>query len=204
MFQSVGSLNIAHLFESELAEGTARGSKQYLVDFVATLAHQTLEYGRVLAVYRQDVDTIFIGQLTNQFASHNQCFLVGKADGLASLYGVYCRRQSGITHHSCEHHVDGLCLYNLVESLRSGIDLHFGAVSQQRLESFVVLFVGYDYSRRAEFSRLFGQFHILIVGREAVSLVSVGMLLDYVQGLSADRTGRAEDANLFFHISIFC
>ena len=65
-----------------------------------------------------------------------------------------------------------------------------------------MLLVGYDYSRRSEFAGLFSQLHILVVGREAVSLVSVGMLLDYVQGLSADRTGRAEDANLFFHISI--
>ena len=133
MAQSVGSLHITHLVERELAERTARSGEQYLLYLVVAFAYKTLEDGRVLAVYGQDVHVVLRSKSADEVAGYDKCLLVGEADCLACLDGVDSWRESGETHHSRKHHVDRLRLYNLVDSLRSSIHLDVGKVGKQQL-----------------------------------------------------------------------
>ena len=153
----------------------------------------------MLAIHGKDVHAVFGGESAYQVAGHDKGLLVGKADGLACLYGVDCGRKSCESHHGGEHHVDGLCLHYLVESLVSGVDLDVGHVGKQLLQSLVVLLVGYDYGCRTVFACLLGKHFIAVVGREAVGFVAVGMLAYHIESLCSDAAGGTKDTYLFLH-----
>ena len=133
----------------------------------------------------------------DEVAGYDKCLLVGEAYRLACLDGVDSWRESGETHHGRKHHVDRLRLYNLVDSLRSGIHLDVGKVGKQQLQRLVVRFVRNDDCSRAELARLLGKHLIAVVSREAVNLVAVAMLFYHVECLGSDRTGGTEDTYLF-------
>ena len=125
-------------------------------------------------------------ETADEVACYDKCLLIGKADSLACLDGVYCWRESGEANHCCKHHVYRLCLHYLVESLCSGIHLDIWQVGKQQLQCFVVGFVGYDNGSRAELACLFSKHLIAVVGCETVHLVAVAMLFYYVECLGSD------------------
>ena len=88
VLQGVGSGDGLQLLFCELAERTARAGEQNLFYFVVALAHETLEDGRVLAVDGQDGHVVFARQLADEFAGHDECFLVGQADFLPCTNGM--------------------------------------------------------------------------------------------------------------------
>ena len=78
MLQGIGSGDRLQLLLRELAEGSTRACEQDFFYFVIAFAHQTLEDGRVLAVDGQDGHVVLLGQLADEFASHDECLLVGQ------------------------------------------------------------------------------------------------------------------------------
>ena len=78
VFQGIGSGDRLQLLLRELAEGSTRACQENLFYFVVAFAHQTLEDGRVLAVDGQDGHVVLLGQLADEFTSHDECLLVGQ------------------------------------------------------------------------------------------------------------------------------
>ena len=74
------------------------------------------------------------------------------------------------------------------------------AVSEKSAKRLIIFLVGYYNSGRTKLASLLGKHLVAVVGCETISLVAVAMLLYDIQGLCSDRTGRAKDADLFFHI----
>ena len=188
------------LLAAEGAERAARGGEYHFLDGVARFACQALEHGRMLGVDREDGGAVHPCQLVDEFSGHHQCLFVGQGNGLSGSDGVHRGAQSGIAHHGSEYHVDGCILYNLAEGVFTGIDLD-GQVCQGFLQAGIVCFVGYHYGFRAELVCLFDELVHLVVGREHVGLIQVGMLLYHLQGLGTYGAGRAEYGYLFLHIS---
>ena len=141
---------------------------------------------------------VLLCQLENQLAGHDQRLLVGQGNGLAGLDGVDGGREPGKADHRREHHVDGTCLDNLVEGLRTGIDLHVGQVVHQPPQLVVARLVGNDHGGRLELMGLPGQQFHLIVSCQAVDLVEVTMLADDLERLGAYRPRGAENGYLAF------
>ena len=88
MAQGVSLGYALQLLHREVAERTARGRQQNLLNGVLVFADQTLEDGRVLAVYRQNRGVVFGCQVANQFTGHHQRLFVCQTDGLACLDGM--------------------------------------------------------------------------------------------------------------------
>ena len=141
----------------------------------------------MLAINGQDGHLVFGRQLAYQFASHHQRLLVGQTNFLARLDGVYGGVQAGEAHHSGEHHINGVGLYNLTQGLGTSIHLDVGAISEQFFQAGIVGIVSNDHGGGVKLSGLFSQLLYPIVGRKAVNLKAVGVLSDNVERLCADR-----------------
>ena len=191
MAQRVGAGHLLQLFVRYVSERAARCREQQFFHRVVALAHQALEYGRVLAVNRDDGCTVLRREFIDQLSSHHQCLFVGQTDFLARLDGLDGRCQTGKSHHGRQHHVDGFSLHHVADGPASGIHLDERLVGQQLFQCLIFLFVGNDHGRGLHFARLFGQQFHLVVGGEAIHLKAVGMLPHHVDGLSAYRTRRA-------------
>ena len=188
MAQGVVLGNMGYLLHREVAERTARGRQQYLLDGVVVLAHQTLEDGRVLAVNGQDGGVVLRGQVANQLASHHQRLLVGQGNGLVGLDGMDGGRQTGEAYHGRQHDVDGAGLHDLVQSLRTGIHLHVGQVAHQPLQLVVASLVGNDNGGGFETVGLLSQQFYAVVGCQTIYFIEVGMLGNDLQCLGSNRT----------------
>ena len=185
MFQGIGGFHSLHLFATEQTEGTARGREQDFFYGVIALAHNGLEDSGVFGIDWQDGYAVLLRQLTNQFAGHNERFLVGQTDLLTGLDGTDGWLQASETDHGREHHVNGFSLNNLAQGIAAGIDFNVGFVAEECLQGLVVCVVGNNHSGWMKFLGLLGQQLYLIVGREAVHLVAIGVLFNNVEGLSA-------------------
>ena len=199
MAQGIGLGDGGQLLVAHQTEGSAAGGEQNLLYLVVVLTDETLENGRVLAVDGQDGIVILLCQAADELAGDHQRLLVGQADGLTCLDGMDGGRESGKPHHGREHHVDRLCLYNLVEGIGTCIHLDVGQVGQQFLQTVVVRLVGDDHGGRLPLPGLLGQQFHFVVGCQAVHLVQVAMLFNHLQGLRADRACTAQNGYLFFH-----
>ena len=107
---------------------------------------------------------VLLCQLENEFSSNNQRLFVSQGNSLLGLDGVDGRRESSKANHGGEHHIDGLCFDNFVESLASGIHLDVGQVAHQTFEFVVALFVGNDDGGRLELMGLLGQQFYFVIG----------------------------------------
>ena len=139
----------------------------------------------MFTVHRQDGCSVLQCQLTDQFTSNDQCFLVSQTDGLMGLDGMNGWRETCEAHHSSEHHIDGACLNNLVEGTCSCIHLHVRHIAHQRLQLVVACLVGNDDGSRLELVGLLCQQFHLVIGCQAVHLVEVAVLLNHFEGLRA-------------------
>ena len=106
VFQGARRSNVRQLLDGRRAEGASRGGEEDFVDGIAVFAHQALENRAVLAVHGQNRRAVFHGQFRNEFARHNERFLVGQCDGFPGLDGRDGGAESGETHHGRHHHVD--------------------------------------------------------------------------------------------------
>ena len=61
MLEGIGCSNLLQLLVGKIAERSARTGKKKFLYLVVTLAHQTLEDGTVLAIYRKNWHMIFLG-----------------------------------------------------------------------------------------------------------------------------------------------
>ena len=134
---------------------------------------------------------VFLRQGTDKFAGHNQCFFVGKTYLLTGFDGMYSGRKSRKTDHSSKHHVYRTGLYNLVECLFTGVYLNICEVFEQRAKLLVVRFVGDNHGSWPEFACLLCELFHAVVGRKAIDFVKIRVLIDDVECLRTDRTGRA-------------
>ena len=106
MAQGIILSHLLQLLASEQAERASTCREQNLLYLIVALTHNALENGGMLTIHRQYRSMVFLCQLAYQCTSHNKRFLVGETDGLASLYGMYRRRETGKAHHSGENHID--------------------------------------------------------------------------------------------------
>ena len=199
MAQGIGLCHMGNLVHRLQTEGAARGCEQNLLNGILVFAYQRLEDSRVLAVDRQDGCMVLLCQLQYQLTSHHQCLLIGQGNGFLCLDGMDGGRQASKTHHGSEHHVDGVCLNNLIQRLCTGIDLHVGQVVHQPAQVVVTCFIGNNHSGRLELMSLLCQQFYLVIGCQTVHLVQVGVLLNHLEGLSAYRPSGAEYCYLSFH-----
>ena len=70
-----------------------------------TLALQTLEYGGMLGIDREDPGMVASGGSRHNLAGGHEGFLVGQRDGLAALQGVEHGHKAAVTHHRAHHYV---------------------------------------------------------------------------------------------------
>ena len=203
MAERIGSGDIREFIGCHRSERTARTSEQNFLHFVVALADETLENGRMFAIDGQNRHAVFLCELTDEFACHDERFLVGEADFFPCADGVDGRFETRKAHHRREHHIDGVGLDDVVQRLPTGINLDVGAVAEQRFQFIVAVFVGHDHRRRIELpSLLRQQFHAVVV-RQRIDIVAVSVLADDFEGLRADGAGRTENTNLF-HIFNSC
>ena len=88
MAQGIRLGDVGQLVEREGPERSPAGCEKDFLDLIVSLTHDALENGGVLTVDRDDGCMVLLGQLTDQFSGHHQCFLVGKADFLAGFDGM--------------------------------------------------------------------------------------------------------------------
>ena len=139
-------------------------------------------------------------QILYKLSCHHKCLLIGQCNHLSCLDGIHRRPQTGISHHSRQHDVYRLCLHNLAQSIRSGI--YFNRhVRQSLLQLKIFVVIGYYHGFWLELPSLFHQQVYLVVCRQCINFIQVRMLLDNLQSLCPDRTGRAQYCNLLFHIT---
>ena len=157
----------------------------------------------MLAVDGQDRGVILLSQLQDQFSGHHKCLLISQCDGLACLDGMDGGVEACKAYHRREYHVDRSCFHDFVECLGTGIYLHIGQVAHQRFQFIVALFVGDNDGSRLELMGLLSQQFYFVVGGETVDFIQVTVLLDYLEGLGANRSSRAENGDLSFLFHCF-
>ena len=151
----------------------------------------------------QDGHTILLGKLADQLARHDQGLLVGQADRLSGPDGANRRGETTESHHRRQHHRDRTSLHDLAHGVAAGIDLGIRFVAQGFLQSLVVGLVGYNHGGRMKLAGLLGQQFPVVVGRQGVGLVAVGMLANHLQGLGANTTCGAKDTYLLLHDGVY-
>ena len=104
----------------ENAQKQLQQREQDLLNLVVLLTCQTLENGRVLAIYGQDGSMMLYCQTANQFACHYQCLFVRQSDGFALADSFYGRTQTGIADHCCHHDIYTRESDHLGDSVGSG------------------------------------------------------------------------------------
>ena len=70
-----------------------------------TFALQTLEYGGMLGIDREDPGVVAPGCGSHNLAGGHEGFLVGQRDGLAALQGVEHGCKAAVAHHRAHHDV---------------------------------------------------------------------------------------------------
>ena len=126
-------------------------------------------------------------QFIDQFASHHQSLLIGQSDRLASLNGTHRRAQTGISHHSGQHHIHRASLSHFAQGISTGIHLD-RQVSQSLLQLLVFGFISNHHSIWHKPARLFYQQLHPIIGCQRIRFVQIRMLSYNFQSLSTDRT----------------
>ena len=203
MLEGIGSSYGLHLLKGELTERTTRSREKDFLYLSLMVAHEALEYGRMFRINRKDRRMILLCKSHDEFTSHNESFLVGKANLLASLDGMDCWSESCKAHHSRENHIDRFSLNHITESLSTCIYLDIRTIGKQFLQLLILILIGNNNGSRAELTSLLGKQFYLIVGGETVSLETLTMLLYDFKSLSTDRACTAQNTYLlFFHFLI--
>ena len=198
MLEGISCRHLLQLLMGIVAERTSRTSQENLVYLIVILAYQTLEDGTMLTIHWKDRRMILLCQSTNQFTCHYQGFLVGKTYLLASLDGVDGWFQTREAHHGGKHHIDRGSLYDVAKSLSTCIYLNIRFIAQQVLQLFVMCLIGDNNGSWMKLTSLCSKFLHSVVGCQAIYLIEVAMLLDDIQSLGADASGRTENTYLLF------
>ena len=191
VFQGARRSDAGQLFDRRRAEGTSRRGEEDFVDGIAVFAHQALENRAVFAVHGQNRRAVFHRELRNEFARHNERFLVGQRDGFASFDGRHRGAESGETHHGRHHHVHFGQSGDVADGFRARPHLN-GEVGQRLAHRFIARLVGDDHRFGAKFARLRNEQFGVVPRREGIGLVFAGVFAHHVEGLRADRAGRTE------------
>ena len=163
MLEGIGSSYGLHLFKGELTERTTRSREKDFLYLILMVAHETLEDSRMFRIDREDWRVILLCKSHDEFTSHNEGFLVGKANLLTSLNSMDCWIKASKANHSGEYHINRFCLNYITESLSTCIHLDVRAISKQFLQLLIFIFIGNNHGSRAELTSLFGkQFYLII------------------------------------------
>ena len=185
MLEGIGCCHGLHLLKGELTERTARSREKDFLNLILMVAHKTLEDCRMFRINRKDRCMILLCKSHDKFSCHNEGFLVGKTNLLTSLYSMDCWVKTSETHHGGEYHVDRFSLYDIAESLCTGIDLDVRTIVEESLQLLILILIGDDHGSRTELTSLLGkQFH-LIISSKTVSLKTLAVLFDDFKSLSA-------------------
>ncbi len=130
----------------------------------------------------------------DEFACHDEGFLVGQSDGSPGFDGLYGRAQAGKSDHGGQYDVGLRAGGNLANGLRAGTNF-YGNIADKFAQRLALRFVGDDRDLRAELPHLFGQAFHAVIGHQRVDPETVGVLADHIERLRADGAGRAEQGD---------
>ncbi len=172
------------------SEGSARCGQPYPRHLGTLLAEHALEDGRVLAVHRNEV--VAGNELRHQLAADHERLLVRQRETLAGAESRDGRAQSRGAHERVEYEVAIGVLGKLDDRLRTRS--HLG-VGQQPRQSVGGGLVGKRQAAHPEGARLLRDRVRGRAGGQRHHLDALGEARGDLNGLSADRTGRAEDGD---------
>ena len=173
-----------YLFAAPFAERAARGGEVYAAYTIVSATLQTLEYGRVFGVHRQQRHPVFPGQGGYERTGGDECLLVCKGYGLAGLYCGYRRCQPAESDHCSKDYVYIAAADEAAYRIHSGEDLD--PVFLQGGSDFVVfLFIAYHRAVDVEFACLRDEQFAGVVGGKEFHFEEVPVLAYHVEGLPA-------------------
>ena len=184
MFESIGSFDMAKLFERIVAEWSARGSEYDFFDLVVVLAYKTLEDCSMLRIDREDGCVVFLHEASDEVASNDKSFFVGKGYAFASFDSSDCWGKTRVAYHCSNDCGYGIHCCDLGYGIAT-CEYFDRKIGESFFESGVMGFVAYDYYFGIEFSRLGYKFVYTVVGSDGINIEEVGIFANYVEGLSA-------------------
>ena len=98
----------------------------------------------MLGIDRKDGNLILRCQAVDEFACHDERFLVGKRNDFLCLDGTDGWSESCKSHHGCQDDIDVVVLHHVAQGIGTCIYLD-GQIGQCSLHGIVVLLVGYDH-----------------------------------------------------------
>lgn len=181
-----------HFFEFRsrfMQEGTAGGGQDYLFDRTR-LPHETLENCRVFRIYGQDRRPVFGRERGDDFPRHDEALFVGKSYFFSVQQGADGREEPAVAHQSHDYRVDRFRAYHLLERLLAGV--YFDRLRRERFpQGGIKTFVCNDDVVGSKFDGLCRERFPIAVRGECGDLEPFGVIPHDVEGLGADRTGRA-------------
>ena len=167
---------------------------------IASRPEKALEYGRMFRIHRQNRRIVLLGQVHDHRPAGHQSLLVRKSDYLARLYRGNRRPEPAEPDKRSKDNVNVFRLHERADRIHARKHLYI--IRLQSIRNFLVFgFITYDYASRAEFHRLFYQKSRTVVCRKQFNLEQILVLSYYIQSLTADGTGRAQNryATFFCH-----
>ena len=198
MAQSIRLGDSFQLLSIHSEERTAGTGQNNSLDFLfAVTAHQALKNRRMLGVHRDNFRATGLCLSHYQLAGADQGFLVGKTDTLACANGRQGGLQAYHTHHGSNHAVGIFngCGFN--EALFSPTDAN-GQICDFFLQLRSCLFCSHNRQRRAVLTALLC--HSLHAGAGSKRRYGDMQIVDNIQGLPADGTGRTENTDTLYHL----
>ena len=180
----------AQFFCGLAEERAARGSQDDLIERIALTCLHTLEDGRVLGVYRQDVHALFACRLHDQSARADQRLLVGKRNVLASINGSERGQQSNHADHRGHNRITVRIGRRCDQTVHATHDRNIG-VGKSDFEIACGGLIKRDAQLGMQCARLlFEQLDISIGGQCDHLGIDRGQ---NINGLCADRAGRTQN-----------
>ncbi|GIX48689.1 MAG: hypothetical protein KatS3mg131_2900 [Candidatus Tectimicrobiota bacterium] len=157
---------------------------------------QGLENGIVLAVNGNDSAPPWPLGPHHQVASHHQRLFVGQGHVDSRFHGAQGGQKPDRSHHRRHHEVHPRTGGGTAKAFEAGVNGHLQA-AQPPLQQGGFFLVVQDGQARAEVAHLLLEEVDVGVCRQRHHREAVGVGGDDVQGVDADRTGRAEDGETF-------